>query len=77
MGHVFAIESLGMLGEMHSEFMKVAKLAIIESMGFTIDETNSQHWHLCKENLEPTLQAFGFGGLYVCTTSSYDDIFSL
>jgi len=25
--------------------------------------------------LEPTLQAFEFGGLYVCTTFSYDDIF--
>jgi hypothetical protein len=35
-----------MLGEMHSEFMKVAKLAIIESMGFTKDKKTSQHWHL-------------------------------
>jgi hypothetical protein len=52
--------------------MKVAKLAIIESMGFTKDKKTSQHWHLWKENLEPTLQAFGFGGLYVCTTFSYD-----
>jgi hypothetical protein len=38
---------------------------------------HSQHWHLWKENLEPTLQAFGFDALYVCTTFSYDDIFSL